>query len=367
MANEFFIDEHTSALTKLVNEVVNDPTTYLGSKYLPSVALPVSRVRTEVIEATGGLTLEHAMGTDPKHIQSFGSRVQEFAPPAYKEVMHWDEKKILHLRELGQNDPSKRGIRQYIDKAIDQLNRRLEARIELLRWRAIFDGGFTYMGKTFSYGIPAANRVAPLGALWSLDGINPNNSANPIADIRYWVTGGSAKFRKYKIKKLVMSPNTSRWILENSNTKQYISSIGAQAAIKEWGIDALMSYLLPGGPVIEVYNSWYQTESLVDNGQGTGGKKIQVSDAIYFINDGEIFFEATLPDGDIIGEFQQTLHLASGTVDSPGYGKFLVVEENIAPGTKGGPQNPFIDICSGVNGGVNLQRAFDVLTAKVIA
>lgn len=361
MANEFFTDEHTSALQKLVREVVNDPTTYLGSKYLPSVALPVSRVRTEVVEATGGLTLEHALGTDPKHIQGFGTRVQEFAPAAYKEVMHWDEKKLLHLRELGQNDPSKRGVRQYIDLAIDQLNRRLEARIELLRWRSIFDGGFTYMGKTFSYGIPTANRAAPLGALWSLDGVNPNNSANPIADIRYWVTGGLARFRKYKIQKMVINPNTSRWILENSNTKQYISSIGAQAAIKEWGIGALMSYLLPGGPAIEVYNSWYQTESVDSNG------KINVSDAVYFIGDGEIFFECTLPGGDIIGEFQQTLHLSSGSVDSPGYGKFLVVEENIAPGTKGGPQNPFIDITSGVYGGVNLQRSFDVLTAKVVA
>jgi hypothetical protein len=52
---------------------------------------------------------------------------------------------------------------------------------------------------------------------------------------------------------------------------------------------------------------------------------------------------------------------------SPGFGKFLVVEENIAPGTKGGPGNPYIDIFAGVYGGVKLDRPFDVLTAKVVA
>lgn len=362
--NEFFTNEYTSVIQKLVNEVVNDPSTYLGAKYLPSVALPVDRIRVEIIEASGGVTNEHAIGTDVKYIQSFGTRVQEFSAPAYKEAIHYDEKKIVHLRQLGQNDPAKRGVRQYIDKDIDRLNRRLEARIELLRWQAIFNGGFTYMGQAFSYGIPSGNTAVPLGAVWSTDGINPNNSANPIADVRYWTQGGLARFRKYKIKRLVMNPNTARWILENTNTKAYLSSIGANPNISEWTLPKLLAFLIPGGPEAVIYDGWYQTESLVDNGQGS--KKIAVSDAVYFIPDGRIFFECTLPDGDMIGEFQQGLHLSSGSIDNPGFGKFLVVEENIAPGTKGGPGNPYVDIIAGVYGGVNLQRSFDVLTATVV-
>lgn len=365
MSNEFFTNEYTSVLQKLIHEIVNDPSTYRGAKYLPSVALPVNKVRTEVIESSGGLTNEHARGTDPKYVNDFGSRVQEFSPGAYQEVVHYDEEKILYLRELGQNDPQKRGIRQYIDKSIDRLNRRLEARMEYLRWQAIFTGGFTYMNRTFSYGIPSANRVVPLGAVWSSDGgVNVNNSANPIADIRYWCLGSYAPFRKYKIRSLIMNGVTARLILENANTKQYLSSIGANPNISEWSIEKLMSFLIPGGPVAEIYNGWYQEESLVDNGKG--GKKIQTGNALFFIPDGYIFFECDLPDGDKIGEFTQTLHLASGTIDSPGYGKFLVVEENIAPGTKGGPGNPYIDIHAGFRGGVKMDRSFDVLTAKVI-
>lgn len=361
MANEFFTNEFTSVLNRLVREVVNDPTTYMGSKYIPSVAQPVDKIRTEVVEATGGLTLEHAIGTDPKYIQAFGTRVEEFSPPAFKEAMHWDEKKILHLRSLGQNDPSKRGIRDYISKAIDQLNRRLEARIEKLRWDGIFTGGFTYLGRAFSYGFPAQNRVYPLGALWSLDGgATPNNSANPILDIRYWVTGGYAPYRKYKIREMCINPNTARLILENANTKAYISSIGANPAIGSWDVQRLMDFLIPGGPKVTVYDGWFQEQTIDSNG------KIQVGDAQYFIPDGKIYFVPSLPDGDMVGEFVQGIHLAEGTVDAPGFGKFLVVEECIAPGTKGGPKNPFIDLVSGVYGGVNFFRPFDILTGDVL-
>lgn len=360
MANEFITNEHTQVLQKLVKEIVNDPKTYIGSRYMPSVSLPVQKIRTEVVEASGGLTGEHVSGTSVKYIDNFGTRVQEYRAPKYKEAIHFDEDKILYLRELGQNDASKRGIRQYIDLSVDRLNRRLEARIELLRWRTLFDGGFSYMGNTVSFGIPSQNRAVPVGALWSLDGISANASADPIKDIRYWLMGGYAPFRKYKIRKMVINPNTARWILDNANTRSYLTSYGANGQINAYDVNVVLKFLIPGCPEVEIYQGWYQTESVVSG-------KLTVSDAVYFIQDGEVFFDVTLPDNDVIGEFVQGLHLAEGTMDAPGQGKFLVVEDNIPSGTKGGPGNPYFDIIAGVYGGPKLDRAFDVLTAKVIA
>lgn len=360
MANEFFTTEYTSVLQKLVKEVVNDPSTYMGAKYLPSIALPTNKIRTEVIEASGGLTNEHLPGTDPKYIQSFGTRVQEFAAPRYKEKILYDENKILYLRELGKNDPSSRGIRQYIDMDIDRLNRRLEARIEKLRWDAIFTGGFSYLGKAFSYGIPSANTALPVGAKWSLDGLNSNNSADPIRDIRYWTLGGLSTFRKYKIRQMIMNPNTARWILDNTNVQSLIKQYFASDVFGAYELNKTMQMLVPGCPQVTIYDGWHQTESVDSDG------KITVSDAIYFIPDGKIWFECNLPGGDRIGEFVQGVHLAEGSIDQPGFGKFLIVEENIAPGTKGGPSNPYVDIVAGVYGGVKLDRAFDVLTANVL-
>jgi len=360
MANEFLTDEHTELLQKLVREVVNDPSTYIGSKFLPSVSIPVRKIRTEVIEASGGVTNEHVPGTDPKYIQSFGTRVQEFEPPAYKEAIHYDEKKILWLRELGDNGRNKRGIRQYIDLDVDRLNRRLEARIELERWNAIFTGGFTYEGKVFSYGIPATNRAVPVGAAWSLDSISANDSANPLEDIRYWVMGGYAYFRKYKLTSMIMNPSTARWILDNANVQSLVSRYFSSDIFGAYELNKTIQFLIPGAPPVSIYDGWYQTETV------DGAGKISVSNAVYFIPDGKVFFEASLPGGDMIGEFVQGVHLASGTIDAPGYGKFLVVDENIAPGTKGGPKNPYLDLVSGVYGGVKLDRPFDILSANVL-
>lgn len=361
MTNEFITNEQTAVIQKLIREIVNDPSTYVGSRYLPSVSVPARKIRNEVIEANGGLTNEHVPGTNPKYVQSFGTRVQEFVAPEYKEAIHYDEPKILYLRELGQTDTSKRGIKQYIDNDSDRLNRRLEARIELLRWGAIFDGSFDWMGVTFSYGVPNANRAVPLGAVWSSDGINANNSANPLIDIRYWTQGGLAAFRKYKITKMIMNGNTSRWILDNTNTRSFIASLGANSAFSAgFDLDTVLKYAIPGSPPVEVYNGWYQQETITDG-------KITVGNATYFIPDGYIFFECSLPGGDKIGEFVQGAHLATGSVDAPGYGKFFVVDDNLASGTKGGPGNPYMDLIAGVYGGVNLQRSFDLLTAKVIS
>lgn len=356
--NQFLTNEYTEVIQKLINEVVNDPTTYIGSKYLPSVALPVAKVRTEVIEATGGLTNEHRPGTNPKYIQSFGTRVQEYSPPFYKEAIHYDEEKILFLRDLGNNNRNVRGVQKYIDKDIDRLNRRIEARIELQRWTTIFNGGFTWMGKTISFGIPVANTATPVGQDWSSNGLSANDSANPIQDLRYWVMGGLDAYRKYKITKIIMNPNTARWLLDNANTRAYVTSYGANPAITNMDINKILQFLIPGLPPVEVYNGWYQEETV------TSGK-ITVGDAIYFIPDGKIFFECSLPGGDMIGEFMQTLNLASGTIAEPGAGKFLVIDDNTGPGTKGGPANPYLDIIGGVYGGVKLDRAFDVLTATV--
>lgn len=359
MANEFFIDEYTSVLQRLVREVVNDPATYKGSAIMPSIALPTRRIRSEVIEASGGVTQDHMPGTATKYVQKTGSRVQEFSPGYWKEAMNYDESDILYLRELGQNDPSKRGIRQKIDIDIDLLNRRLEAKMELLRWQTIFNGGYTWMNRTISFGIPTANRVTPTNP-WSTDGINASNSANPIQDYRYWLTGGYSPYRKYKVKRTLMNPNTARWFLDNTNVRSYVQNALANPHVMSYSLNQVLEFFIPGAPPVDIYDGWYQAQST--NAQG----QLVVGDAIYFIPDGYVFFEVTgLPGGDKLGDFVQTVNLANGSVDAPGYGKFLVVEENIAPGTKGGPGNPYIDVFCGVYGSPNLWRPFDVLTGYV--
>lgn len=358
MSSQFFTNQWTSSMQKLLREIMSDPKTFVGARYLPSVVHNAAVIRTEVLEATGGMTNEHVLDTNPKYIGVGGSRVQEYSPGYYKETVHYNEEKIIFLRKLGEQDTSLRGIEQELERGVDRLNRRIETRMEKLRWDTIFNGGYTFMGQTVSFGVPAGNRAVPVGAAWSTDGVQANNASNPLLDLRYWLLGGLSAFRKYNVTGAVMNPNTARWIMDNTNTRTFLSSFGANPALPAFELNSTLQLLSPGLPTVEIYKGWYQNEAEDANGH------ITVSDGQYFIPNGMIYFPTSLPDNDKIGEFAQTLNLANGGTTGQG-GKFVVFEDNTVPGSKGGPGNPFIDIVGGVYGGVKLDRAFDLLTAYV--
>ena len=356
-----FATEHTRALQEVIREIETDPTEYLGAQYLPAIEMPTSSIFVDVLEARGGLIKEHTLGTDPQASFRRQFRTQQFSPGYYKEFIRFTEEDILHLRELGLNDQSKRGIRMHLNENALVLNNKIEARMELLRWQAIFNGTYVYDGKTVNFGKPAANNVAPVNPWGFNDGsgnfTTTNPAATPIQDMRFWVEGGYAPFRKYKITKIVMNPNTARMVLDNPAVQSLIQNRFAAESYKDHNVSALMSFLVPSMPPIEVYKSWYQNET-TDPVSG----QITVGNAVFFIPDGSIFFEAKLPDNNKIGDVAMTLNLSNGSIDSPAPGKFILVDEHV----EDRPGNPYIDVLGGFYGGPRLKRAFDTLTATVI-
>ena len=335
-----FSTEHTRVLEEVIREIETDPAEYLGAKYMPSIDIPSATVFVDVLEARGGLIKEHTLGTDPQASPRRQFRTQQYAPGAYKEFIRFNEGDILRLRELGMNDQSKRGIRMHLNENALALNNRIEARMELLRWQAIFNGTYVYDGKTVNFGKPSANNVAPVNPWGFNDGngnfTTTNPAATPIQDLRFWLNGGYSTFRKYKKTKIIMSPNTERVFLDNPNVQSLIQSRFASDIEKQHNINTVLSFLIPGCPPVEIYEGWYQNET-VDPTTGL----ITESDAVYFIPDGSIFFECKLPDNNKVGD---------------------VVDEHIED-RKG---NPYIDLIGGFYGGPRLKRAFDVLTATVI-
>lgn len=359
--SKVFADEYTRVLQECIREIETDPAEYLGSKYMPSVDMPTSQIFVDVLQARGGLAQESAYNADPKAVPRRQFRTQQFSPGCYKEFIRFNEQDILLLRELGKNDQSGRGIRQHLNENAIVLNNRLEARAELLRWQALLNGTFTYDGKVVDFGKPGNHDVAPVAAWGTSSGgafTAANNSATPIQDLRFWLLGGYAPFRKYKITKMVMNPNTARMILDNTGVQSLIQMRFASDSYgKQHDIKQVLSFLIPGCPEIEIYEGWYQPET-VDNTTGA----ITVGDAVYFIPDGRIFFEAKLPGGDKLGDVAMTLNLSNGSIDNPAAGKFLLVDEHI----KDKPGNPYVDVLGGFFGGPRLKRGFDCLTATVI-
>lgn len=356
--SKFFAGAHTRVLQEVIREIETDPNEYVGARYMPSVEIPSSTVFVDVIEARGGLTKEHAIGSDPQSLGRRQFRTQQYAPGAYKEFIRFNEADILRLRELGQNDQSKRGIRQHLNENALLLNNRIEARMELLRWQAIFNGTYVYDGKTVDFGKPAANDVAAAVAWGQIVSGQyvANPAATPIQDVRFWVMGGYATFRKYKITKMIMNKNTARVFLDNPNVQSLIQNRFAAETYKMHDINEVLQFLVPGCPAIEIYGGWYQTET-----QDATTGAFTVSDGVYFIPDGRVYFETKLPDGNKIGDVVMSLNLSNGNVDAPAAGKFILVDEHIADR----PQNPYIDLIGGFYGGPRLKRPFDTLTASV--
>ena len=355
-----FAAAHTRVLQEVIREIETDVTEYLGAKYLPTVEIASTSVFVDVLEARGGLVSEYTLGTDPQAAPRRQFRTQQYAPGAYKEFIRFNEGDILRLRELGLNDQSKRGIRMHLNENALVLNNRIEARIELLRWQAIFNGTYVYDGKTVSFGVPSQNNVAPVAPWGFNDGSGnftvTNPAATPIQDMRFW-TMGYAPFRKYKITKILMNPNTERMVLDNPSVQSLIQTRFAAESYRLNNINEVMGFLVPGMPPIEIYKGWYQSET-INNTTG----EISVGNAIYFIPDGSIFFECKLPDMNKIGDIVMTLSLANGSVDSPAAGKFILVDEHI----NDRPGNPYIDLFGGFYGGPRLKRSFDLLTGTVI-
>jgi hypothetical protein len=357
--SKVFAAEHTRVLQEVIREIETDPTEYVGAKYMPAIDMPASTVFVDILEARGGLIKEHTLGADPQSSPRRQFRTQQYAPGAYKEFIRFNEADILRLRELGLNDQSKRGIRQHLNENALVLNNKIEARMELLRWQAILNGTYVYQNETISFGKPANHDVAPSVPWGTISGgaYVANPAATPIQDMRFWILGGYAPFRKYVITKVIMNPNTERIVLDNPTVQSLIQNRYASDLYQQHGIGALLSFLIPGMPPVEVYKGWYQTESV----DATTGQ-ISVSDAIYFIPDGRIFFECKLPDNNKVGDIVMTLSLANGSVDSPAPGKFILVDEHIADK----PGNPYIDLFGGFYGGPRLKRGFDCLTATVV-
>lgn len=360
MINDQFLSPYVAAIQKVIREIESDPATYIGARYLPDYNSPTHNIYVEKLRARGGMTLEHVLDTDTKTIQRSSATAQQFSPGAYREMITYNESDILRLREIGQNDLSQRGIQEWVTRDSLTLNRRLETRKEYLRWQAIFTGQWAYNGRVVDFGRDPNLEVTPAVVWGTYDGngkLQINTAADPIADLRYWVMGQYAPFIKYKITKVIMNPRTANLFLGNPKVQAQIMSRFAAETFAANDVSGITKFLIPGMPDVEIYNGWYQGET-VDNATGI----TSVGNGQYFISDGGIFFECQLPDDNKLGDLVMTLNLSNGDINMPAQGKFLIVEPHLKDQSKA----PHINLVAGMNGGPKLDRASDIISAQVV-
>lgn len=111
------------------------------------------------------------------------ARIMGEIPPLSKKIRLGEEQR-LRLRSLQLGGDTGAIVDQIFNDA-GNMTRAVQARVELARGRAIYDGKFVVNEngfiQTIDYGIPGTHRVAP-GTLWSVSA-----TATPIADMMSWV------------------------------------------------------------------------------------------------------------------------------------------------------------------------------------
>lgn len=389
----FTVNNYNTIISQVITEVYdNAPETSLAQIF-PFSQYPASNVVIDVFAAPGGLIAPYQYGTAVGEVPKIGNRTYEFSGIPYRGYINIDERDLTFWRDLGNPDISARGILQRLTMYSMQAKVITNNRINLIR-SSIFNNGINYYNNsnplsTVSYQIPTYNQVSsvtdPVNQWGTVNTttnaytVNPN--ANPIFDLYYytkaylpWIT----KFQQIRKCKMIMNPITEALIIQNPNVQKQIAILQTAPgtfndARSHHNAEFVMKALIPGLECeVMVDGSSYllQNSDVTWNPNGSGFTSTPVAQQ-YFIPSGSILFAIDVEDhGGRLGEFVFTTSIQNGGFIEAQAAPWYIIEDLTAPGTRGGPLNPSIQLDFGFAGGLQpyhpegtLLGSFAVLTS----
>lgn len=344
--------------------------TFPLTEFFPNKYVSASTVAVDMVNPITGLMNQRNPTAPLVQVTKLGNRTITATPAYYGEEIIINEQDLLFLRDLGNPNVGVYDIGYRIGMWTYQLQIRAQNVRKVTLANAIIDGQFTWQQQTASYGIPSDNRFVPIGADWATGTpLVTNPAAYPLGDIQYTILSDPF-FRKYQNFpiKVIMNYKTHLWFFQNLNNNNTIQYIYANSAIMDkmssgYTMGTAFSYYMGGcGTNFEVVvdGQTYLADAYDPNGNSEG-------DVVYIIPDGYIYFMVdTKAYGGPLGSYLFTHAVQNGGYMNPQPGPYLLIEDNTAPGTRGGPSKPFLAIISGFNGIPNLTRSQDILTMDVI-
>lgn len=349
------------------------------SEAFPDKPIPATdQIFVEWIEGAKGLASDYLYGDNVPEVRRLSRGAYSYEAPAIREQKIYREQDILFTREMGSGNFAERGILQQISyDSLDGYVKMISKKKYQLS-QFVFNGSFTFSPAsgsapiTVSSGVPAGNTLLPIGAVWGVASGGtyiPNVGANPIADIQYWFSSaGPLKRLLPFVKSLVMNPNTQFLFLQNANVQSYANRILTNNALMNssdvFSMAKVAEITVPSVKKFDIVidYSGYQPDVV------TAGVPVDTTPLTYFIPDGYIFFELEIPAsyGSPIGDYVFLGQLQNGGFVNPTPGPFIVLEDNTAPGTRGGLGNPFLSLIYGYAGGPRIRRPNDLVIARVI-
>lgn len=309
----------TQEINHIVRNMIVDPTKFRGMSFAPMATAYAERIQVDVINAVQGITPPHAINAEPKVATLTGQSTRNYATGYWREIYRIGEEELLYARQEGTFN--ERAGRLRVTRRANELNTRLDTRIEQLRWAAIIAGQIAVNDNGVNYevsmNIPEANNV-------EFDWIS-NPEEDILADIAtmtelYFGTGA-------KIDTIWMNYDVAKALASNATLKTLLQQSVYAVNLSASNISGAMKLLFPEIS-FEVYTEGY--------GDGNGN-------FVPFIPYGT--FAVTGKGSEIGMDFCTTLALQNGGMDNPQPGKFSAIIDKSESAT-----NPFVDVTVGING-----------------
>lgn len=309
----------TQEINHIVRNTITDPTKFRGVEFAPVVSAYAARIQVDVINATAGITPPHALNSEPKVATLSGQSVRDYATGYWRETYRINEEELLYARQEGTYN--ERAGRLRVMRRSNELNTRLDTRIEQLRWTSLVtgkvqvnDNGVNY---TVDHKIPASNKV-------TLPWVS-NANQDIVADIEtlkelYLGTGA-------ELDTIFLSIQVAKALASNAVVKDLLKQSVYAVNLSTSNLPKALQLLFPEVK-FEVYKEGY--------GDGKGNF-IQFMPAGSFVGVGK--------GGEVGMDFCTTLALQNGGMEKPQPGKFSAVEDKSA-----NEKNPYVDVTVGING-----------------
>lgn len=309
----------TQEINHIVRNRIVDPTKFRGMEFCPVVSAYAARIQVDVINATFGITPPHALNAEPSVATLTGQSMRDYATGYWRETYRLNEEELLYARQEGTYN--ERAGRLRVIRRSNELNDRLDTRVEQLRWSSLVNGNVNVNANGVKYTvdmkIPTANKVS---YPWISD-VN-HDILGDIAAMQELYFGTGAKldtiYMNHQLAKALAANATIRDLL-----KQSVYAVNLSAS----NISKAMQILFPEVK-FEVYTEGYSAN-------GTTFTPFIPANSFVGVGKG---FEVGM-------DFCTTLALQNGGMDNPQPGKFSAIEDKSA-----NEKNPHVDITVGING-----------------
>jgi len=298
-------------LNRVINEFAVDPTTFIGVNMLPVVTEMGTDIKWDILGGTLGMTQAYQMDSEPRNINFRVLKTKTMGTMGWAETAVLNETDLLYIRNAG--TLSDRAGRKLLALRLEQLNTRLETRMEYLRWSAmqgVLNVNQNGVNRVVDYEVPANHKPVLVGNRKWDDLAN----ADPLSDFMDW----SLLFRGTGAGRPIayMNKHTSQWLAKNATIRDLVKQSSNTLLLGPMSVDRIVMPLVSDLDSIVVYDGGFTDE------QGNWQT---------FIPDGVVILKAQGPVGEPFGDMVTTPSIRNGGIDNPTGGKFTIFKEEIGP------------------------------------